>query len=75
MRNPPDDNRNSWSDDQQRPKGKPGARKARTIRDMFQLDEPLRRLTSVPAFRRRPGGPGGSNGDNGAGGSGAGPRG
>ena len=75
MRNPPDDNRNSWSDDQQRPKGKPGARKARTIRDMFQLDEPLRRLTSVPAFRRRPGGSGGSNGDNDAGGSGAGPRG
>lgn len=52
MRNPPDNNSYSSPDDR-RPKGKQGGRRARTIRDMFALEEPLRRLTSAPAFRRR----------------------
>ncbi|HEY8325792.1 MAG TPA: alpha/beta hydrolase [Ktedonobacterales bacterium] len=52
MRNPPDNNSYS-SPDARRPKAKPGGRRARTIRDMFALEEPLRRLTSAPAFRRR----------------------
>ena len=55
MRNPPDNNSYSSPGDR-RPRAKQGGRRARTIRDMFALEEPLRRLTSAPAFMRRPNG-------------------
>ncbi|HZC05179.1 MAG TPA: alpha/beta fold hydrolase [Ktedonobacterales bacterium] len=58
MRNPPDryPSPDPSSENHAR-KGHEGGRRARTIRDMFALEQPLRRLTSAPAFRRRPDGP------------------
>lgn len=57
MRNPPD--RNSYPSRDDAPPPNPGGRRARTIRDMFALDKPLRRLTSAPILRRRPHAPAG----------------
>src|SRR6185312_11008418 len=64
MRNPPDRDpsfnpadENSAARSNRSSKPNQGGRRARTIRDMFSLDQPLRRLTNIPARRRRPNAP------------------
>lgn len=63
MRNPPNRNRYPSRDDDT-PPSKQGEPRPRTIRDMFALDKPLRRLTSAPILRRRPNAPGGRGPNN-----------
>ena len=64
MRNPPDRDpsfnpadENSAARPSRPSRPNQGGRRARTIRDMFSLDQPLRRLTNIPARKRRPNAP------------------